>query len=96
MDCYSVGKVFPVLLIKYPSLLKSIYLDALVTVQFLVSKLVACCIPSVANAEESCPPSSQVFSLLHLLTVDSDPSLHDYIRVSFSQPGAVRIKNFTT
>ncbi|KAJ8427338.1 hypothetical protein Cgig2_030603 [Carnegiea gigantea] len=48
--------------------------------QFLVSKLVACCIPSVANAEGLCPPSSQVLSLLHLLTVDSDPSLHDYIR----------------
>lgn len=62
--------------------------------QFLVSKLVACCIPSVANAEGSCPPSSQVLSLLQLLTVDSDPILHDYIRVSFSQPGPVRTKNF--
>ena len=74
--------------------MKKIYLDALVTVQFLVSKLVACCIPSAANAEGLCPPSSQVLSLLHLLTVDSDPSLHDYIRVSFSQPGPVRTKNF--
>ncbi|GMH31457.1 hypothetical protein Nepgr_033300 [Nepenthes gracilis] len=48
--------------------------------QFLVSKLVACCIPSESSGENSCTPSSQVLSLLHLLTVDSDPSLHDYIR----------------
>ncbi|XP_021718930.1 serine/threonine-protein kinase ATM-like isoform X2 [Chenopodium quinoa] len=48
--------------------------------QFLVSKLVACCIPLGSNTDNSCTPSSQVLSLLHLLTVDSDPSLHDYIR----------------
>ncbi|KAH9776172.1 serine/threonine-protein kinase ATM [Citrus sinensis] len=50
--------------------------------QFLVSKLVACCIPSEAN-EPSVSRSSQVLSLLLQLTVDSDPSLHDYIRVFF-------------
>lgn len=50
--------------------------------QFLVSKLVACCIPSEAKGEES-GRSSQVLSLLLQLTVDSDPSLYDYIRVSF-------------
>ncbi|XP_048500072.1 serine/threonine-protein kinase ATM isoform X3 [Beta vulgaris subsp. vulgaris] len=48
--------------------------------QFLVSKLVACCIPLGSNSENSCTPSSQVLSLLHLLTVDSDPNLYDYIR----------------
>ncbi|GAY47387.1 hypothetical protein CUMW_104190 [Citrus unshiu] len=50
--------------------------------QFLVSKLVACCMPSEAN-EPSVSRSSQVLSLLLQLTVDSDPSLHDYIRVFF-------------
>uniref|UniRef100_A0A803L8L9 non-specific serine/threonine protein kinase n=1 Tax=Chenopodium quinoa TaxID=63459 RepID=A0A803L8L9_CHEQI len=49
-------------------------------IEFLVSKLVACCIPLGSNTDNSCTPSSQVLSLLHLLTVDSDPSLHDYIR----------------
>ncbi|XP_056686258.1 serine/threonine-protein kinase ATM isoform X2 [Spinacia oleracea] len=49
-------------------------------IEFLVSKLVACCIPLGSNSDNSCSPSSQVLSLLHLLTVDSDPSLHDYIR----------------
>ncbi|CAO2819072.1 unnamed protein product [Amaranthus hypochondriacus] len=48
--------------------------------QFLVPKLVACCIPLGSIAEKSCTSSSKVLSLLHLLTVDSDPSLHDYIR----------------
>lgn len=47
-----------------------------------MSKLVACCIPSEAN-EPSVSRSSQVLSLLLQLTVDSDPSLHDYIRVFF-------------
>ncbi|KAM6570000.1 hypothetical protein CsatB_017985 [Cannabis sativa] len=47
--------------------------------QFLVSKLVACCIPSKANGEQSGAKSSQVLPLLLQLTVDSDPSLHDYI-----------------
>ncbi|KAM1451845.1 hypothetical protein ACFX2I_038908 [Malus domestica] len=47
--------------------------------QFLVSKLVTCCIPSEAKGEES-GRSSQVLSLLLQLTVDSDPSLYDYIR----------------
>lgn len=38
--------------------------------------------PSEAN-EPSVSRSSQVVSLLLQLTVDSDPSLHDYIRVFF-------------
>ncbi|XP_034214644.1 serine/threonine-protein kinase ATM isoform X13 [Prunus dulcis] len=48
--------------------------------QFLVSKLVACCIPTEAKGEQSGSRSSQVLSLLLELTVDSDPSLYDYIR----------------
>ncbi|XP_059644264.1 serine/threonine-protein kinase ATM [Cornus florida] len=48
--------------------------------QFLVSKLVACCIPSESSVELSSSQPSQVLSLLHQLTVDSDPSLYDYIK----------------
>lgn len=48
--------------------------------QFLVSKLVACCIPLETHGELSRTQSSQVVSLIHQLTVDSDPSLYDYIR----------------
>ncbi|XP_058227343.1 serine/threonine-protein kinase ATM isoform X4 [Rhododendron vialii] len=48
--------------------------------QYLVSKLVGCCIPLVSNSDLSGTQSSQVLSLLNLLTVDSDPSLHDYIK----------------
>ncbi|XVF09293.1 hypothetical protein REPUB_Repub07fG0080200 [Reevesia pubescens] len=48
--------------------------------QFLVSKLVACCIPLEADGQPSASVSSQVLSLLLELTVDSDPSLYDYIR----------------
>ncbi|GAB4845684.1 hypothetical protein Ancab_039087 [Ancistrocladus abbreviatus] len=48
--------------------------------QFLVSKLVACCIPHESDGDNKSTPSSQVLSLLHLLTVDSDPALHDYIK----------------
>ncbi|XP_077244126.1 serine/Threonine-kinase ATM-like protein isoform X2 [Tasmannia lanceolata] len=48
--------------------------------QFLVSKLVACCIPSESNREHYAIQSSKVISLLHELTVDADPSLRDYIR----------------
>ncbi|KDP31097.1 hypothetical protein JCGZ_11473 [Jatropha curcas] len=47
--------------------------------QFLVSKLVPCCIPSDTTGEHSGTRSSAVLSLLLQLTVDSDPSLHDYI-----------------
>ncbi|XP_058091812.1 serine/threonine-protein kinase ATM isoform X2 [Magnolia sinica] len=47
--------------------------------QFLVSKLVACCIPSNNNLDPFVQ-SSRVLSLLHQLTVDADPSLYDYIR----------------
>lgn len=64
--------------------------------QFLVSKLVACCIPSEAN-EPSGSRSSQVLSLLLQLTVDSDPSLHDYIRELEPFPEIdifVEIRNF--
>ncbi|KAL2340902.1 hypothetical protein Fmac_008842 [Flemingia macrophylla] len=47
--------------------------------QFLVSKLVACCIPS--KTKESCDSTaSQAISLLRMLTVDSDSSLYDYIK----------------
>jgi hypothetical protein len=56
-----------------------------VSLQFLVSKLVACCIPFEANGEHSGTRSSQVLSLLLQLTMDSDPSLYDYIRVGFSE-----------
>ncbi|KAL9227455.1 hypothetical protein vseg_003141 [Gypsophila vaccaria] len=48
--------------------------------QYLVSKLVSCCISPGSNAESLRISSSQVLSLLHLLTVDSDPSLHEYIK----------------
>lgn len=48
--------------------------------QFLVSKLVACCIPAENQREPSCVHSSGVLSLIHQLTVDADPSLYDYIR----------------
>ncbi|XVE54961.1 hypothetical protein DITRI_Ditri03aG0123000 [Diplodiscus trichospermus] len=48
--------------------------------QFLVSKLVACCIPLEADGQSSASVSSQVLSLLHELTVDADPSIYDYIR----------------
>ena len=54
-----------------------------VLLQFLVSKLVACCIPSEANGEDSGTRLSQVLSLLLLLTVDSDPAFYDFIRVGF-------------
>ncbi|KAG5035608.1 hypothetical protein JHK87_010518 [Glycine soja] len=47
--------------------------------QFLVSKLVACCIPS--KTKESCDgTASQALSLLHMLTVDSDSSMYDYVK----------------
>nr|CAD1842809.1 unnamed protein product [Ananas comosus var. bracteatus] len=48
--------------------------------QFLVSKLVACCIPLKYEGEAAVLHSSGVISLLHQLTVDADPSLYDYIR----------------
>ncbi|KAK7281904.1 hypothetical protein RIF29_10269 [Crotalaria pallida] len=47
--------------------------------QLVVSKLVACCIPSETK-EPSDSTTSQVLSLLHMLTVDSDPSLFDYVK----------------
>ncbi|XP_065875882.1 serine/threonine-protein kinase ATM isoform X2 [Euphorbia lathyris] len=48
--------------------------------QFLVSKLVACCIPSESTGAASGTRSSQVLPLLLQLTVNSDPSLHGYVR----------------
>lgn len=52
------------------------------SIQFLVSKLVACCIPS--KTKESCDgTASQALSLLRMLTVDSDSSMYDYVKVSF-------------
>ncbi|CAL5362027.1 unnamed protein product [Camellia sinensis] len=48
--------------------------------QFLVSKLLACCIPPESNSDLSGTQSSQVVSLFNQLTVDSDPLLHDYIK----------------
>ncbi|XP_057442948.1 serine/threonine-protein kinase ATM [Lotus japonicus] len=47
--------------------------------QFLVSKLVACCIP--LKTESSChSTSSKSLAVLHMLTVDSDPSMYDYVK----------------
>ncbi|XP_068483746.1 serine/threonine-protein kinase ATM isoform X2 [Phaseolus vulgaris] len=47
--------------------------------QFLVSKLVACCIPS--KTKVLCDTTvSQALSLLHMLTVDSDSSMYDYVK----------------
>ncbi|KAI3914770.1 hypothetical protein MKW98_002006 [Papaver atlanticum] len=48
--------------------------------QFLVSKLVSCCIPSENKGDLPSSPSSQVMCLLRQLIVDSNPSLYDYIR----------------
>ncbi|WOL02921.1 serine/threonine-protein kinase ATM [Canna indica] len=48
--------------------------------QFLVSKLVSCCIPYESQEEKVVPFSSRVISLLHELTVDADPLLLDHIR----------------
>ncbi|KAL6997150.1 non-specific serine,threonine protein kinase [Sarracenia purpurea var. burkii] len=48
--------------------------------QFLVSKLVGCCVQLVSNGDHVGTQSSQVLSLLNQLTVDSDPSLYDYIK----------------
>lgn len=49
--------------------------------QFLVSKLVACCDPCESNNKISATASSQLVSLLHQLTINSDSSLHEYIKV---------------
>uniref|UniRef100_A0A2P2L2S6 Serine/threonine-protein kinase ATM n=1 Tax=Rhizophora mucronata TaxID=61149 RepID=A0A2P2L2S6_RHIMU len=48
--------------------------------QFLVSKLVASCIAVDTAGKLSSIRSSEVLSLLHQLTVDSDPALQDYVR----------------
>ncbi|KAK9073522.1 hypothetical protein SSX86_007846 [Deinandra increscens subsp. villosa] len=48
--------------------------------QFLVSKLVDCCIPSKCNLKCSLSQPSEALSLLHQLVVDSDPSLHKHIK----------------
>ncbi|KAG0493501.1 hypothetical protein HPP92_004495 [Vanilla planifolia] len=46
--------------------------------QFLVSKLVACCIPSGRGESSTLP--SQIIKLLSQLTVDADPLLYDFIK----------------
>ncbi|MED6180994.1 hypothetical protein PIB30_015217 [Stylosanthes scabra] len=46
--------------------------------QFLVSKLVACCTPNRKELSDS--NTSQALSLLRLLTVDSVPSMHEYVK----------------
>lgn len=62
-------------------LFRSVF-NSLCTVQFLVSTLVACCIPS--ETKESCSSTtSQVLSLLRMLTVDTDSSMYDFVKVSF-------------
>ncbi|TYJ98547.1 serine/threonine-protein kinase ATM isoform X2 [Cucumis melo var. makuwa] len=48
--------------------------------QFLISKLVACCIPSEPEGDSLDNRSSHLISLVRQLTVDSDSSLHDYIK----------------
>ncbi|XP_047965261.1 serine/threonine-protein kinase ATM [Salvia hispanica] len=48
--------------------------------QFLVSKLVACCVPCESNDKISTTASSQLVSLLHQLTISCDSSLHEYIK----------------
>lgn len=52
--------------------------------QFLVSKLVACCVPCESNDKISTTASSQLVSLLHQLTISCDSSLHEYIKVFIS------------
>ncbi|KAF8094951.1 hypothetical protein N665_0348s0034 [Sinapis alba] len=48
--------------------------------QFLVSKLVTCCIDAEANSKVSGSKSSQLVNLLHKLIVNSESSLHEDIR----------------
>ncbi|KAK2967174.1 hypothetical protein RJ640_005218, partial [Escallonia rubra] len=57
--------------------------------QFLVSKLVACCKPSESNGELSNTQSSQVLKLIHQLILDSAPFLRDYIIVGIGDPHRV-------
>lgn len=48
--------------------------------QFLVSKLVPCCVPCESYDKISAT-ASQLVSLLHQLTIGTDSSLHEYIKV---------------
>ncbi|VFQ85890.1 unnamed protein product [Cuscuta campestris] len=48
--------------------------------QFLVSKLVKCCIPSAFTGKHTVESSSKVLPLLHQLILDAHPSLYDYIK----------------
>ncbi|KAJ0603861.1 putative non-specific serine/threonine protein kinase [Helianthus annuus] len=48
--------------------------------QFLVSKLVECCIPPKSDLKNSITQPSEALSLLHQLVVDSDSSLHKHIK----------------
>ncbi|KAL8457793.1 hypothetical protein ACS0TY_035608 [Phlomoides rotata] len=54
--------------------------------QFLVSKLVACCVPSESYDNLSATTSSQLVLLLQQLTIGSDSSLHEYIKELESFP----------
>ncbi|XP_020523147.1 serine/threonine-protein kinase ATM isoform X2 [Amborella trichopoda] len=49
--------------------------------QFLVSKLVVCCIPPEQDGKHFQEKSSRILSLIYQLTVDADPSLYEHIRV---------------
>ncbi|XP_076932541.1 serine/threonine-protein kinase ATM-like isoform X2 [Bidens hawaiensis] len=48
--------------------------------QFLVSKLVECCIPSKSDIKNSLTQPSEALLLLDQLVMDSDPSLHKHIK----------------
>lgn len=54
--------------------------------QFLVSKLVECCIPCGSYDKKSASAASQLVPLLHQLTISSDSSLHEYIKVLLGIP----------
>ncbi|KAL0315150.1 UNVERIFIED_CONTAM: Serine/threonine-protein kinase ATM [Sesamum calycinum] len=53
--------------------------------QFLVSRLVAYCVPSESCGNLSATALSQVVSLLQQLTVGSDSSLYEYIKVELAE-----------
>lgn len=64
-----------------------LFVNCASAMQFLVSKLVECCVPSDSPSQLSTTHSSEVLSLLRSLTVEADPSLHNYIRVRFLVSG---------
>lgn len=74
----------PVLPIQYFLCYVLLYLQAdrsVILLQFLVSKLVESCCLSNTNGGNSQPGFSYVLSVLCQLILQSNPSLHDYIRV---------------